>query len=508
MATSPLSIFQDVPKPGDRRRSVRHKVHSPAYASFSGLGGGMVLDLSEIRDISTQGMCLQLGSPLEENRTLNIVLDLSETKTYINTTGTVIWTDASGRCGIQFATMPESSLRQLNSWLMFNTLTALTKTGDSSALPRLAPPVEASADEPESPQFVADAPTLNAIRSQFDSLRDTPPAALEFLADRARLLTRASGAAIALRDGDEMTCRASSGEAPGIGARFHVGSGFSGECVRTAKLQRCDDSETNPLVDRESCRALGIRSMVAVPVLTSGEVAGLLEVFSPHPYAFEESDVVALGRLTEIIAQSVPVTLSAQPETEVAQEGAAREKSLPRETIFLVAAIVLIVLAIGASITLLMRDHRPVAEPPAVAAPAQQEAPSPQPATLAELRRFADLGDPVAQFALGARYAQGDEVKQDYAEAVHWFEKAANQGHVVAQATLGAYYWAGRGVPEDLTKAYFWSVLARAGGDEASKYRVAALSSRMTKIQVTEAEQQANDWLRLHQGSSNAHLQR
>jgi TPR repeat protein len=118
------------------------------------------------------------------------------------------------------------------------------------------------------------------------------------------------------------------------------------------------------------------------------------------------------------------------------------------------------------------------------------------------------MGDPVAQFALGARYAQGDEVKQDYAEAVRWFEKAANQGHVVAQATLGAYYWAGRGVPEDLTKAYFWSVLARAGGDEASKYRVAALTSRMTRLQVAQAQQLADEWLRQHQGTTNAHLQR
>ena len=125
---------------------------------------------------------------------------------------------------------------------------------------------------------------------------------------------------------------------------------------------------------------------------------------------------------------------------------------------------------------------------------------------LEDLRRLAQLGDPVAQFALGARYAQGDEVRQDYAEAVRWFEKAANQGHVVAQATLGAYYWAGRGVPEDLTKAYFWSLLARAGGDEASKYRVAALTSRMTHIQVTEAQQQADEWLRQHQGTTNANL--
>jgi putative methionine-R-sulfoxide reductase with GAF domain len=506
MATSPLSMFQDVPKPGDRRRSVRHQVHSPAYASFGGLGGGMVLDLSEVRDISPEGMCLQLCSRLPLDRSLNVVLDLSETKTYINTTGTVIWSDDSGRCGVRFGTMPEGSLRQLHSWLLLNTLTALTKTSTTGP----AKPAEALSSllaEPESRNFAADAPTLNAIRGQVDSLRDNLPAALEFIADRARLLTRASGAAIALNEGEEMVCRASSGEAPGIGARFHAGSGFSGECVRTAKLQRCDDAETDHLVDRESCRSLGIRSMIAVPVLRSGEVAGLLEVFSPHSYAFEESDAVALGRLAEIITQAVPLPVAEKPEEPLPHEAPAEKTPVPRETILLIAAICFIVLAIGASVTLLVRTHKSVAVVN-VRPPVQPETPVAKPPTLQDLRHFAETGDPVAQFALGARYAQGDEVKQDYAEAVKWFQKAANQGHVVAQATLGAYYWAGRGVPEDLTKAYFWSVLARAGGDEASKYRVAALTSRMSHIQVTQAEQQANDWLRQHQGTADAHLPR
>jgi TPR repeat protein len=160
----------------------------------------------------------------------------------------------------------------------------------------------------------------------------------------------------------------------------------------------------------------------------------------------------------------------------------------------------LILAAIGASVTLLMWTEQ-AAPAATVVPPSRKEAPAAQPTRLSDLRRLADMGDPVAQFALGARYAQGNEVEQDYSEAVRWFEKAANQGHVVAQATLGAYYWAGRGVPEDLTRAYFWSVLARAGGDEASKYRIVTLASRMTKIQLAQAEQEANQWLSEHHGT-------
>jgi hypothetical protein len=118
------------------------------------------------------------------------------------------------------------------------------------------------------------------------------------------------------------------------------------------------------------------------------------------------------------------------------------------------------------------------------------------------LRKLAEQGDAAAQFSMGAHYATGEDVPQDYAEAVRWFTMAAEQGHVVSQATLGAYYWAGRGVPQDLVKAYFWSVLAQAGGDEASKYRVSVLASRMTHAQVAAAEQQANDWIKEHQSVS------
>jgi hypothetical protein len=133
-------------------------------------------------------------------------------------------------------------------------------------------------------------------------------------------------------------------------------------------------------------------------------------------------------------------------------------------------------------------------QPPPAALPKSSNLPA-NVSDLASLRKVAEQGDPAAQFSLGARYATGEEVKQDYTEAVRWFTLAAEQGHILAQATLGAYYWAGRGVPQDLTKAYYWSVLAQAGGDQASKYRVAVLASRMSRSQVLAAQQQANEWL-------------
>src|SRR5581483_739407 len=325
MATqgSPLSIFQDVRKFGDRRRTVRQKVHTPAYASFDGIGGGMVLDLTEITDIGEAGMSLQSPAMLTPNRTLNLVLDLSETKTYINTTGYVVWTDQSGRTGIRFSKMPDATRLQLQRWLFFNAMAGAAKAleqeadGNSTAS-EIQQPREYGRDllrdgalatlarpnlQAEPSIVSADAPTLNLIQEQVDALGVDTFAALQLVVERAQAMTRASGAAIALSEGTEMVCRAFSGDAPPIGARFQVGSGFSGECVRTGRLQHCEDAETDPIVDRESCRQLGIRSMIAAPVLSQDRVVGLLEIFSPHAYAFEETDAAALRRLSDIVAR-------------------------------------------------------------------------------------------------------------------------------------------------------------------------------------------------------------
>ncbi len=50
---------------------------------------------------------------------------------------------------------------------------------------------------------------------------------------------------------------------------------------------------------------------------------------------------------------------------------------------------------------------------------------------------LAAQGDAHAQFNLGVMYDKGRGVSQDYAEAVKWYRKAAEQGHASAQHNLG-----------------------------------------------------------------------
>src|SRR2546429_7947803 len=91
-------------------------------------------------------------------------------------------------------------------------------------------------------------------------------AALQLIAERSLVFLRASGAAIALSRGAEMTCLARAGDdAPPLGARLQVGLGFSGAGVRVGRLLRCDDCQSDPRVDQETSRALALRSITAIP---------------------------------------------------------------------------------------------------------------------------------------------------------------------------------------------------------------------------------------------------
>jgi GAF domain-containing protein len=582
----------------ERRTTARLAVHSPAYTSLDGSPPDKARDLSEIVDIGEGGISIQTSSALEVDRNLDLCLDLSETKARINTTGRVVWSNGAGRAGIRFQKMAGQSLRQLREWLFVNVLTAFDHTGAGSAssetsargrdavlsprfrdlqnaLPNRGPrkqPESVAAEVMRESLIEAEADAApRAMQNELNAGGLDLPVPLQIIADRALTVTRATGAAIALSTGEEMICEASAGsDAPPVGSRLQASSGFSGECVRTARSLRCDDSETDDRVDRAGCRALGVRSIVAVPIRRGNRVAGLIEVFSSQPYAFTPEDISVLQQLSSTIssvagnkaeAHAPAASLPRLPQQEkraarveerfeerIEERIKERNKQRPIETPPIAARTVeqnypqaraiedqrtsdvmagtlaavepsarsqfhKILLA-AAALTFLLSVMWLVA--PWIASRTRQahtnsEVNVPQtgvakPVTLPSevndltgLRKLAEQGDPAAQFALGARYATGEEVKQDYTEAVRWFGQAADRGHILAQATLGAYYWAGRGVTPDLTKAYFWSALAQAGGDQASKYRVAVLTSRMSRSQILAAQQQANDWLRNHQ---------
>jgi len=158
-------------------------------------------------------------------------------------------------------------------------------------------------------------------------------AALQLLAERAQYITGASGAAIALHRGqhNDMLCRASVGSnAPELGSLLSMEYGLSGECVRTRQPLRCDDAERDARVNREVCHQLGIASVVVMPIVSEEQVFGVFELFSGKVRAFEERDVSALQRLSEMVETAVKHAVASQT-VPAAQESTVAEFQPPIE---------------------------------------------------------------------------------------------------------------------------------------------------------------------------------
>jgi hypothetical protein len=327
----------------ERRRCLRQNMHAPAFASFEGVSGGMILDLSE------EGLSMQTGSRmhghwLERERRVRLEVDLLEPPAHLETTGYIAWADALGRAGVRFTDLPEEARQRLNEWLTINagapsTIAPKVMVGRGMGWPAasrldgnrergpMTISLEAEADATGNGMNGngCDYPASATVQYEFSSLGTDLGAALRLIGERARSLTRGSSAAIALAHKGAVICRASVGEsAPALGTRLDVNSGLSGECFRDGKALRCDDAENDPRVDLESCRRLGVRSILAAPVRFERDTVGLLMVFAPAPFNFDEGDVAVVESLAHTVVRSMR-------QAEAVEHGA-REFSIGRRT--------------------------------------------------------------------------------------------------------------------------------------------------------------------------------
>ncbi len=76
---------------------------------------------------------------------------------------------------------------------------------------------------------------------------------------------------------------------------------MSGECLRNGTIVSCGDTESDPRVDPEICRMLGIGSFMAAPIFADFRVVGLIEILSPYPHTFAKTHELILERLAELV---------------------------------------------------------------------------------------------------------------------------------------------------------------------------------------------------------------
>ena len=167
------------------------------------------------------------------------------------------------------------------------------------------------------PVPVSDRPPARPIHPHPGDLNLEP--GISIIAERAQSLTGATGAAIALRKGDAIICRARTGRtAPDLGVHLQTDTGLSADCVRTGEVLLCHDAESNPRVDLASSRRLGVRSILVAPLRHFRRTLGVFEVLSSAPYAFDHNDVATMQFLSGMIVAAIARLSTLQPAPQPA----------------------------------------------------------------------------------------------------------------------------------------------------------------------------------------------
>jgi diguanylate cyclase (GGDEF)-like protein/PAS domain S-box-containing protein len=144
---------------------------------------------------------------------------------------------------------------------------------------------------------------------------------MQLVIDKLRELTQAHGASVDFVDGVHTVIRRASGTMAGqLGLRIATDTSLAGLCMRTATVQRCDDTETDERCDRAACRSLGVRSLIVAPLRQGNAAVGVLKVFSEQPNAFDDGDV----QMLQLMASALVAALAKKAALDARNEAEAR----------------------------------------------------------------------------------------------------------------------------------------------------------------------------------------
>ena len=102
-------------------------------------------------------------------------------------------------------------------------------------------------------------------------------------------------------------------------------------------------------------------------------------------------------------------------------------------------------------------------------------------------KRSAEQGDPAAKVGRALAYYRGQGVPRDRVRAFRLMLEAARTGDVVAQHNVGVMYQRGNGTAKDLAKARLWLQRAADKGNEKAGERIETLPKGSTAGTSTTA---------------------
>ena len=186
-------------------------------------------------------------------------------------------------------------------------------------------PREAGADHVQTLVHIAE--TQNLIQScQLDL-----PAATMLIAKQVEKITKASGVAIGIVEGDELVYQATRGTADDeMGSRVPLASCLSAYCLHSGQILQCSDAKRDTRLRYEHCRLRYVQSLIAVPVYHEGKIAGVLEVRFAEPNSVREHDARSSQLMAGLVSDAIARASGLEWKQSLATERASMLEVLDR----------------------------------------------------------------------------------------------------------------------------------------------------------------------------------
>jgi GAF domain-containing protein len=125
---------------------------------------------------------------------------------------------------------------------------------------------------------------------------------LQLLANRAQRLTQASAATIAVGEGEQSVCRVSAGPmAAAVGTELRAYPTLIQKSIETQQIVCCNDVGTLAHPNGTLYSALGIKSMMVMPLIRDQQPVAMFELLADRTQAFHDPDGAVLERLSEMV---------------------------------------------------------------------------------------------------------------------------------------------------------------------------------------------------------------
>lgn len=159
---------------------------------------------------------------------------------------------------------------------------------------------------PSTPFHIMDLSTIIALQQEVVTADLELIELMKLICLKTQVLTNAGGAVVEMAEGEEMVYRATSGTLlNSLGVKLNIHSSLSGLAVKNEQVLYCEDSETDPRVNKEVCRKVGARSMICVPLIHKSRAVGVLKVISSEKSYFSEHAIEVLKLIAGLLSSSI-----------------------------------------------------------------------------------------------------------------------------------------------------------------------------------------------------------